>query len=1214
METSDIFGLLPTLLKIVGDKIVGFDDRIRKRFNHAIENALKPNDESYINKVQVHLAELICLIILVMDEPSSINTITMPNYISRDEFRRLYDQTKKDEYLWRVIQEEWNQYKAKDTNNIVKTTYNLIVDRISSEEDIKQGIEKIIEILEETKSNTGSEKNEKVLSLSDYLKEKLEQKRKNHPSFKLMDIDKDLFPDGMITFETEALDSDDQLKSVKDIVAESWNKQEQNHLMIEGKGGIGKTVTLLYLPDKFAPRYVPAVYIPLHELKGETNTIEKYIKSQILDYNDNEVRFGQLMDTVGKPWNKGPRLLMLLDGFNEIPNERRADISIDIEHWSERPGVQIITSSRYDIHQYVALCSSFSKIELQPLKEEKVEAYLKKKGFDVPANPAVISLITTPLLLTLYIRTEKLRINRKSPLADFSETKNAGMLIWNYLQSELWRYRARKEEAKACVLAMEFVAPYIAWTMQQHTDFVLNEDDFLDRLDKAYTLLKANFGNTVGLPKHIKTTVKQTSGQLPEYAFIRDLLQEQLSLFNRQERKDAYNNTVVEYRLMHQQFRDALAAIHLINSIYLSGDSRPTEWNSTVDHYVLQFVVDLISEEEADRLWEQNRKTTPAIEDAIRNQLRLQGLLHDNDFSHLDFSRLDLSSISLFPYRTNLTTIKLSTQSERLNKTKITGKTFSAEGHYDSVTAVAITPNGKQLISGSKDNTIRIWDIETGENTNTLKGHEGWIQAVTVTPNGDQVISGSTDGTVCIWDIKTGGKLKTLKGHKTAVYALDVSLNGKQIVSGSDDGIIRIWDIDNSDNNKILNGHWGSVRAITIIPNKKQVVSGSADGTIRIWDMETGESIRTLGQYGVSIYAIALSPNGKQIVSGSNDGFVYIWDIETGKILKTSERHKKAVDTVAVTSNGEQIVSGSKDCIIHVWDITTGKKLKTMSGQKSEVYAVALTPNRKQVVSGLKDGTIRIWDLKTNKILRTLERHERTVYTVALTPNGKQIVSWLADNTIRIWDIESGENLRTVEKYKDFGKVIAVTSDIKQVVSGSREGTVFIYSLETGEVIRTLEGNKKAVYSLAITPDEKKVIGCSSDGACYIWDMESGRMIRTQEEQDDWIRALAVTNEKLVVSYSYNNIVRFRDIETGEILKTIKGYKLHEEVGAITPDGKQVISGRNDGTIHIWDIETGENKTTIQILPFSLIGLDFSEAEITDDKLKETLRQNGAKV
>ena len=1228
METSDIFGLLPTLFKIVGDKIVGFDDRIRKRFNHAIENALKPNDESYINKVQVHLAELIGLIILVMDEPSSINTITMPNYISRDEFRRLYDQTKKDEYLWRVIQEEWNQYKAKDTNNIVKTTYNLIVDRISSEEDIKQGIEKIIEILEETKINKGSDMVDKGLTFDDFFKEKLLQKRDNHPSFKLMDIEDDLSPDGMITFEfeTEALDSDNQLKSVKDIVAESWNKQDRNHLMIEGKGGIGKTVTLLRLPDKLAPHYVPAVYIPLHELKGETNTIEKYIKSQILDYNDNEARFGQLMDSVGKPWNNGPRLLMLLDGFNEIPNERRADISLDIEHWSERPGVQIITSSRYDIRQYVALSSSFSKIELQPLKEEKVEAYLKKTGFDVPESPTVINLITTPLLLTLYIRTEKLRINRKSPLADFRETKNAGLLIWNYLQSELWRYRTQKEEAKACVLAMEFIAPYIAWTMQQHTDFVLNEDDFLDRLDEAYELLKVNFGNTMKLPKHIKTTLKQTSGQLPEYPFVRDLLQEQLSLFNRQERKDANNNTVVEYRLMHQQFRDALAAMHLNNSIYLNGDSRPAEWNSPVDYYVMQFVADLISEDEANRLWEQNR-TSPQLKTATRNQLELQRRLHNCDFSNLNFSGLDLRNISLYPYRAGNVILKLPTEADAMREVKISEKTFSPEGHTDSVIAMAVTPDGKRIVSGSRDRTIRIWDLDTGEPIGKPIKNNTWLDVPNVfltpdgkrivgeswytiyvwdietgdpigkpiilhrglkksfmTPNGKCIILWSYDGTISIWDLESGNLIRQpIEVHQNCA-CIDMSPDGKYIVGGYIDGAICVWDLKTGDSiGKPIKGYKNGVNKVTVTQNSTRIISGYDDGAIRVWDLKTGmaigKPINEQTSYFWRTYTnYVVTPNNKYIVELPKwGGYINAWDLETGIPIW---RYKKHVDSVILTQDGKHIIIKS-DNVIRVLDLETFKPAgKPIDLHERKEYTLFLTPDFNYIVSWLRDDTICVWDLGTgNPIGKPIEKHEDAVRAIAVTQDSEHLVIGYDSGAIRVWNLITGEQIgTTIIGHKDGVSAIGVTFAGEYIVSGLFDHTIRVWNLKTCTIKgNPIEGHKGKVNAIAVTKDGEHIVSGSDDKTIRVWNLNTNEQIGPPiEGHEEKVIAIAITTDGgRIVSGSADQTIRIWDLNTGDSMgKPIKGRGWINAV-AVTNDDNYIVSGSGNSTIRVWNVKTG---------------------------------------
>ena len=1106
MDAFDVIGLLLPAVEKVGNRIIGYNEQIRKKFNRALEKALSANDELYINNAKVHLAELIGLILLVMDEPSSINSILLPNYISRDEFRSFYAETEKDKDLCQVLKDEWIQYKAKDTNNQVKAILDLIVklnDEKKEDRTIWKSLQTAVGQLVERFDALQDEKDGKNVanapSLGDCLLKKLKQKRDNHPSFKLMDIEDDLFPDGMITFEfeTEALDSDDQLKRVKDIVEESWNKPDRNHLMIEGIGGIGKTVTLLSLPDKFAPHYVPAVYIPLHELQGETSTIEKYIKGQVLDYNDREVRYGELMDVVEEPWDKGPRFLLLLDGFNEITNERRVDISRDIEHWSERPGVQIITSSRYDIRQYVALGANYSKIELQELTPEKVTEYLQRINYEVPANQAVMDLIRTPLLLTLYIKTQKSRICRQSPLAEFRENQNAGLLIWNYLQSELWRYRGYQEESKACVLAMEFIAPYIAWNMQQHTSFVLNEDVFLGWMEEAYRLLNDHFGNSAELPKHINNTVRLTSSHLPEYELIRDLLKEQLSLFNKQERKDENNERIVEYRLMHQQFRDALAAMHLINLSYLSGDSLQQKWNTPIDHYVMQFVANLISEKEAIRLWEQNRKTPPAQENATINQLRLQGWLHHNDFSHLDFSRLDLSNISLYPYRYGKATLKLPTQKARMVETKISKKTFSPEGHEGVVTAITVTPDGKRIVSGSHDRTIRVWDMETGAAIgNTLEGHKGWVNAVAVTLDGKRIVSGSDDHTIRVWDLETGAAIgKPIKGHKSRVATVAVTQDGKRIVSGA------------------------------------------VDGTIRVWDMETGAAIGSLIKgHKSGVTAVAVTPDGKRIVSGSDDCTIRVWDIETGVAIGMPiEGHIGVVNAVAVTLDGERIVSACDDCTIRVWDIETGTAIgRPIEGHNGQVRAVAVTPDGKRIVSRSGDHTIRMWDMETGAAIgKPIEGHECAVNAVAVMPDGKHIVGRYGINTIRVWNLETGATIKKLIVGREFGVTTNVT----------------------------------------LTLDGRHIISRSGDSNIRVWDVETGAAIG----------------------------------------KPIKGHEIDVTTVAAMPDRKRIVSRLRDGTICIIDIETREVKR-IKIHPLSFIGLDFSLADISDPELKETLRQNGAKV
>lgn len=1227
MDTIDALGLLPTLLEIKGiiyDKVVGFDEKIRRKFVNALKVALKPtlkDDNQYINKVARQIDDLISLVILVMDEPSSINTITLPNYITREEFRRFYAQTNKDEELQDYLANKLHQCQNKGIFTEVKATGHKVDKLIESNEEIKGGIKEIKQQLRDNTevSNVGS-----IHDLYKCLDNKLHDRREIHPSFQLMEIDDRLFPDARTKtkkkqIKLNAIDSNDELKTVKDIIEESWGKGEKNHLMIEGDGGIGKTVTLLSIPDaeKFAPHYVPAIYIPLHELSSGEDPIERYIKKHIL--NHNQVLFEQLLELANEPWVDGPRLLLLLDGFNEITTEQRVPLGKDIGFWSEFSGVQIITSSRYDIHSYVAFGKNYSAIKLQTLSDQTVEDYLRSMDIRIPTEDAVKKLITTPLLLTLYAMTERVLEERECDSSEFKEVKSAGSIVWNYLQCELWNFGKEGENAKNAIIAMEFIAPYIAWKMQQETLFVLNKKKFHDFLEKAYQLLENHFYKINLFPFHISDAIQKSNG-IPSVDLIRSLLENKFCIFVK-------NGDY--YRLMHQQFRDALAAMHLINSSYLSGVSLPDEWKTTVDYYVMQFVVDLINEDEAMQLWEQNRKTQPAIENATRNQLRLQGLLHNNDFSHLDFSGIDLSSISLYPYRYSNTTIKLPLHKDRINETKLSDKTFAPEGHEGSVNAVTVTPNGKYIVSGSSDKTIRIWDVENGAQIMILEGHEKDVNAVAVDKDGKYIISGSSDKTIRIWDLKTGLQNgEPLIGHEGIVNAVAINDECTRIVSGSSDHTVRFWDFKKrmEIGDKKMK-HDSAVSAVAITPDGHRIVSGSMDNTICLWDLETGDRVgEPIKGHEFSVNAISLVPDGSRIISGSNDKTIRIWNTETynSNDEKIIECQYGPVFCLATTCDGTRVVSGSGSNYISVWNANTLKsEIPPIKGHKTYVNSVAVTPDGKRIISGSADKTIGIWDLNSGESMMPIEEgHSEAIYSVLVTNDDRFIISRSSDKLIRIWDLETKTLLGKLDNSRTNSlNCIAMTKDGKRIVSALRS-YITVYDLKTSSLIRRWKVHNYPetktfsffrqwevhIIAVDLTPDGKYIISRDENGTICIWDLKTGEYIRSLKGHDNsYIEFTFSIDGKKFIGKS-NRYTYIWDIETGELQKESGEYNLQ---GLIQKKKFEAI-GLDNGIIRITNMENNEIQT-IRVLSLSITEMDFSNSEMSDE-VRELFRQNGAKV
>ncbi|KAG4427607.1 hypothetical protein IFR05_016910, partial [Cadophora sp. M221] len=269
------------------------------------------------------------------------------------------------------------------------------------------------------------------------------------------------------------------------------------------------------------------------------------------------------------------------------------------------------------------------------------------------------------------------------------------------------------------------------------------------------------------------------------------------------------------------------------------------------------------------------------------------------------------------------------------------------EGHTGSVSSVAFSPDDKQVVSGSHDGTIRLWDAATGEPLQTLEGHTGSVFSVAFSPDGKQVVSSSYDKTVRLWDTATGAPLQTLEGHTDWVYSAAFSPDGKQVVSGSGDEMVRLWDAATRAPLQTLEGHTDSAFSVAFSPDGKQVVSGSGDGTVRLWDAVTGAPLQMLEGHTSSVYSVAFSLNGKQVVSGSGDETVRLWDAVTRAPLQMLEGHTSSVYSVAFSLNGKQIVSGSHDRTVRLWDAATGALLQTLEGHTGSAYSVAFSPDGK---------------------------------------------------------------------------------------------------------------------------------------------------------------------------------------------------------------------------------------------------------------------------
>jgi WD40 repeat protein/tRNA A-37 threonylcarbamoyl transferase component Bud32 len=287
----------------------------------------------------------------------------------------------------------------------------------------------------------------------------------------------------------------------------------------------------------------------------------------------------------------------------------------------------------------------------------------------------------------------------------------------------------------------------------------------------------------------------------------------------------------------------------------------------------------------------------------------------------------------------------------------------------------------------------------------TLVGHSSWVTGLATSLIAPIVASSSLDDTIKVWNLKTGEMLSTLTGHTKAVNAIAISPDGKLLVSGSDDYTLKFWDLHSGTAIRTLTGHSRDVNTVAITPDGKMLASGGEDRTIRLWQMSNGTPLKTLVGVAGMIKAIAISPDGKLLASGGLDNKVKLWSLQTGDRLNTWQGHFNSVNAIAIAADNQILATGSKDKTVKIWNIRTGELIRTLSAHSRDVNAVAITPNGKFLISGSSDTTIKVWNLENGDVIETWTDHLDSVNAIALTPDGKTLISGSSDQTIKIWQL-----------------------------------------------------------------------------------------------------------------------------------------------------------------------------------------------------------------
>ncbi|KAG6902503.1 hypothetical protein C0995_015695 [Termitomyces sp. Mi166 len=434
-----------------------------------------------------------------------------------------------------------------------------------------------------------------------------------------------------------------------------------------------------------------------------------------------------------------------------------------------------------------------------------------------------------------------------------------------------------------------------------------------------------------------------------------------------------------------------------------------------------------------------------------------------------------------------------------------------------AIFCIAYSPNGTHIVSGSEDNTIKVWNAASGQQVREpFRGHTNFVHSVAYSPDGTHIVSGSQDMTIRVWIVESGQQVgEPLRGHTAAVSSVTYSSDGTRIVSGSWDMTIRVWDAALGQQvGEPFKGHTYSVYSVAYSPDGMYIVSGSYDETIRIWNVALGQQVgEPLRGHTVTVSSVAYSSDGTHIVSGSWDMTIRVWDAASGQqVGEPLKGHTYLVSSVAYSQDNTHIVSGSWDNTIRIWNAASSQQVgEPLRGHIGHVACVAYSPDGMHIASGSDDMTIRVWDARSGQqVGEPIRGHTYFISSVAYSPDGTHIVSGsytpdgtqhivpgLGDKTIRVWDASGQQSEKPFQGHTNSVFSVAYSPDGTHIVSGSDDNTIRVWDEASGQQVgNPLRGHTLSVTSVAYSPDGTHIVSGSMDGTIRVWDVASGQQVR----------------------------------------------------------------------------------------------------------------------
>ena len=537
------------------------------------------------------------------------------------------------------------------------------------------------------------------------------------------------------------------------------------------------------------------------------------------------------------------------------------------------------------------------------------------------------------------------------------------------------------------------------------------------------------------------------------------------------------------------------------------------------------------------------------------------------------------------------------------------------EGHEYLATSAAFFPDRRRLATGAGDNSVRIWDITEGTQLKVLTP-TGRIGAVAISPGGDFVVTGSPGTDVRVWNADSGEMIAALAGHAAEVSALAVSPEGDLIASGDERGRVRLWRQSAAGGPwqlaRELRGHSRSISALRFLPDGRRLVTASGDRTCGQWDVATGEELRQLVlRHPDWVSSLDVSSDGTLALTTCDDGKARLWRLTDAVELASLKAAGGAFNAVAFSPDARRaVLASSMDRTVGLWNIADRSNLAGLAPGAGAQVAASLQPTTESQTANAErsleplldfkklgglvwsamfapDGqhvlTIggndsQLWNLDTRRPVVRLSPHG-AVASADVSPDGRFVVTGSWDRSAKLWDATTGRAIRKLEGgHAGYINSAEFSADGRELLTASDDGTARIWDVQTGQPTAAIfRGHTARVLSATYSPDGSRLLTTSSDKSARIWDRATGQSTTTLQGHAWGVLCGRFSPDgSRVITGSEDNTARIWDARSGALLFALEGHTAAIGSVAFSPDGARVLTGSRDNSAKLWDAATGK--------------------------------------